>query len=281
MPQLTLNATSRADRLLLAGLFLLQPVLDELGDGVLLIGGLAVAAWLHASPGGLPVRATRDVDLGIDRRALGLTTSRRRIRPLLMRHGFAQRPGDEPFRFVRQTKEGPFSLDLLLPKGASRRDPPLIEAGLDSVAAPGLAYALDRGADRLDLTLVADERTRELRLPIATLDAMLVMKAALASAGVRMQQDRRVADTVDAVMLTAACAEDPVTLRALRRHRRRSEPSRALKWLAGAFNATNTREVRRVERHFRDEYDRPDGATWAVGTVARFLEALDAANEPG
>jgi hypothetical protein len=209
MPKVTLHAAGPADRLLLAGLESLQPVLDQLGEGLVLIGGLAVSAWLHASTLDLPVRATRDVDFGVHRGALGLTTSSRRVKPLLEQHGFVQHPGEEPFRFACETREGRFSLDLLLPKGASRRDPPLIEAGLDSVAAPGLAYALDRGADRLELTLVADERSRTFRLPIATLDAMLVMKAGLASAGVRKPQDRRIADTVDAAMLAAACSVDP------------------------------------------------------------------------
>ena len=75
---------------------------------------------------------------------LGLTARTRRIQPLLERHGFRRRPGDEPFRFVRDTEAGAFQLDLLLPKGASRADPPIIESGLDTVAAPGLAYALTR-----------------------------------------------------------------------------------------------------------------------------------------
>lgn len=276
MPKLVFNVVSPADRLLLAGLSCLQPVLNELGDGVMLIGGVAVSAWLQARPVGLPVRATRDVDLGINPRALGLTASRRRVKPLLERHGFVQRPGDEPFRFTRDTEEGAFLVDLLLPKGASRAHPPVIEAGLDSVAAPGLAYAIRRGAEMLDLTCNSDDAERTFHLPIATLDAMLVMKATLAQAEVRMQQERRIADTVDAVMLTAACAEDPVSLRALRRHRRSSEPAGALKWLAASFDARNTRHARRVERYFEHEYDRPDGAEWAVGTVARFFSSLAA-----
>jgi hypothetical protein len=37
---------SDADRLLYEGLPLLIPVLDELGEGALLIGGLATMAWL-------------------------------------------------------------------------------------------------------------------------------------------------------------------------------------------------------------------------------------------
>ena len=63
---------SDADRLLYEGLPPLMPVLDQLGEGALLIGGLATMAWLSARPVGLPIRATRDVDLGMDRAALGL-----------------------------------------------------------------------------------------------------------------------------------------------------------------------------------------------------------------
>ena len=51
-----------ADRLLYEGLPLLAPALDQLADGALLVGGLAVAAWLNAHPVGLPFRPTRDVE---------------------------------------------------------------------------------------------------------------------------------------------------------------------------------------------------------------------------
>jgi hypothetical protein len=60
---------SPADEVLYDGLPELAPVLAALGRGALLIGGLASAAWLSSRPVGLPVRATRDIDLGIDRLA--------------------------------------------------------------------------------------------------------------------------------------------------------------------------------------------------------------------
>jgi hypothetical protein len=219
MPRLVLSVDRPVDRVLLAGLPHLQPVIEEIADGVLLIGGLATAAWLASSPLELPLRPTGDIDLGIDRVALGLTGRARRIVPLLERHDFSRRVGDEPFRFRRRTGAGDFLVDLLLPKGASRARPPLIEAGLDSVAAPGLAYAIARGPERLDLRLSEAERVHRFELPIASLDAMLVMKATLVADGARTEVGRRVVDTADAVMLAAAVSRDTVSLRALAANR--------------------------------------------------------------
>lgn len=136
MPHLATVVRGPADRLLLAGLTALEPVLAKLGDGVLLIGGLATAAWVETSEIDVPVRPTYDVDLGVDRRALGLAARTSKLRPLLAQHGFRRRPGDEPFRFACETDKGEFLLDLLLPRGASRRVPPSIEAGLDSIQRP-------------------------------------------------------------------------------------------------------------------------------------------------
>ena len=59
MPSLVLRVAGPADRLLIAGLVELQPVIEELGDGALLIGGIATTAWLQASPVEVPIRATR------------------------------------------------------------------------------------------------------------------------------------------------------------------------------------------------------------------------------
>ena len=277
MPALTIRVASPADRLLLAGLTSLRPVTDELAGGVLLIGGLATAAWAHASPAVLPVRATRDVDLGVDRRALGLTSASRRIQPLLEQHDFHRRPGDEGFRYRRETEAGEFLLDLLLPKGASRSDPPIIEPGLDSVAAPGLAYAITRGAAQLDLTLVTERGSHRFELPIATLDAMLVMKAGLLAEGTRNHPERRITDTVDAVVLAAACAHDPATLRELANAPKRGEAARALNWLRSSFPTADAQAPRRVERHIAGEHGHRGGGDWATATVAAFLEALGSA----
>jgi hypothetical protein len=276
MPSLVLHVAGPADRLLLAGLAHLQPVIDELAGGTLLIGGIATTAWLQASATELPIRATRDVDLGIDRTVLGLTARTRRIRPLLERHGFRRRPQDERFRFVCDTEAGAFLLDLLLPKGASRADPPLIEDGLDTVAAPGLAYALTRGSQRLELTLVDDGSSHRFVLPIASLDGLLVMKATLVADGTRTGPHRRVVDTADAVMLAAAATGDASCLRELKRHRTRSEPRRALRWLRDSCTDARSAAPRRVERHLLDEYGQAGGAAWAVATVTAFLTAFDA-----
>ena len=139
MPEMRIDVAGPADRLLFEGLPHLAPVLEALGDGAMLIGGLATAAWIQASDVELPLRATRDVDLGIDRRGLRLSSRVERVQPLLREQGFQPRVGDEPFRFARSTPAGEFLVDLLVAPGASRRDPPLLEADLESMAAPGLA----------------------------------------------------------------------------------------------------------------------------------------------
>ena len=105
---------SPADEVLYEGLPRLEPVLAALGEGALLIGGLATAAWLSAKPVGLAIRATRDVDLGIDRVALGITRERTPVRPLLDGQDFAQGFGGEDFRFSWETAKGPFIVDLLV-----------------------------------------------------------------------------------------------------------------------------------------------------------------------
>ncbi|MHB1537604.1 MAG: hypothetical protein ACYCUM_10540 [Solirubrobacteraceae bacterium] len=149
-----LEVAGPADRLLAEGLPLLMPVLDELGDGALLIGGLAVAAWLTARPVPMPVRATRDIDLGIDRKALRLSNGKGFLAGLLREHGFTPGYAGEAFRFVCRTEQDhDFLVDLLVAPGASRQKPPVIEPGLPTLAAPGLAYALERGPVALEVTL--------------------------------------------------------------------------------------------------------------------------------
>lgn len=275
MPSLTIDATTPANRLLAAGLERLDPVIDDLYNGVLIIGGLAVTVWLHAHPTGLPVRATRDIDLGIDRTALRLTSTSHRLTPLLAEHGFESQPEDEPSRFTCPTPHGAFLLDLVLPKGASRATPPEIERGLPAVASPGLAYAIARGSTPVTLTCTTEDGPRRFRLPIARLDAMLVMKAGLVAGSTRPAH-RSSIDAADALMLATACASDPDALAALRAHRTTSEPRTAIAWIADAFTDPTTRYSRRIGQHFANEYGRDDGATWAVAAAQHFLRAFDA-----
>jgi hypothetical protein len=130
-----------ADRLLVVGLTELYPVLRQLGAGATIIGGLMVRVWLHARPVDFPARATPDIDLGINKRTLRITGTRRVVGPLLEARQFTPGYGGEPFRYSKDVDEGPIIVDVVVAPGSSRMDPPLVESGLETVSAPGLAYA--------------------------------------------------------------------------------------------------------------------------------------------
>lgn len=274
MLELRILVASEADRLLFEGLPHLKPVLAELGDGAIVIGGLATTAWIETSDLDLPLRATRDVDLGIDRQVLRLGSSRAKVQPLLRAQGFEPLLVDHGFRFERQTPAGKFLIDLLVAPGASRADPPLLEAGMPSLAAPGLAYAIKRRPTHLKLTLSDRREDRSFDLPVVKLDAAVVMKGALVSGGMRMKPDKRITDTSDAIMLAAACVPDRPSIEQLRVHRRRKDVREAVSWLTTAFGDEKTAAARRVERHFEAEFAQPGGAAWAVEAAARFAEQL-------
>ena len=275
MPDLHINVTGPADRLLFEGLPYLQPAIEELGDGAMLIGGLATATWIEASDIGLPMRATHDVDLGIDRRRLRLSANSKKVQPLLRQQGFEPLVGDQQFRFVRDTAAGEFLVDLLVAPGASREDPPLLEADLASLAAPGLAYAILRRPTVLALTIVDDKDARRFELPIVKLDAAFVMKGALSAGGRRLKPDRRITDTSDAVMLAAACTADESSVTHLREHRRRKDVRAAIRWLAESFGDAKTAAARRVERHFESELGQSGGGAWAITASKRFMRSLE------
>lgn len=264
-----IKVTTAADRLLLEGLPHLQPILDELGDRALLIGGLATAAWLTAHPVDLPVRATRDVDLGIDRVALGITRSQARIQPLMRQHQFAPGYGNEDFRFARGMDHGTFVVDVLVAPG-SRADPPPLEPGLTTLAAPGLAYAQLRGPIPLELVL-AEEDISTFRFWTVHLDAAFVMKAALVASGARTRRDRATTDTVDAVMLAAACLDHGSAIDELGNHPRRSDVKTAVGWLAKSFKTSRSAAAQRVAAHA----GATEGADWSVEVAARFVSALE------
>jgi hypothetical protein len=273
MPASRIDVTGPADRLLFEGLPHLQPVIDNLGDGVMLIGGLAATAWIGASDIGLPLRATRDVDLGIDRRGLRLTASQSKVVPLLRDSGFESMGGDASFRFVKETPAGDFIVDLLVAPGSSRANPPILEQGLTTFPAPGLAYAILRRPKPLSLIVAHGETEREFKLPIVSLDSGFVMKAVL-TASRRLRPDRRITDTADAVMLAAACVSDQESLLALREHRRRKDVREATRWMTSAFETETTAAARRIERHFEAEFGQAGGAAWAVDISGRFKRAL-------
>lgn len=214
MERISIAVASAADRVLVAGLREVAGLLEELGDSYLVVGGLMSKAWLHARPIGIDPRATADLDLGIDKQSLGLFGERQIIGPALRELEFERKAGDEEFRFSKPLKEGEFIVDLVVPSGSSREDPPLLEAGMLSIAAPGLAYAISRGPVKFTLTFQDAKRSDDdafvLNLP--ALDAAFVAKAALVQRGIRMRSDRRQRDTVDAISLAAACLEDDAAI---------------------------------------------------------------------
>lgn len=264
-----------ADRLLVRGLAELEPALARLADSALLIGGLMTKLWLHARPIDVPARATADVDLGIDRRGLGLTGDRKLVEPLLRDLDFHHRAGDDEFRFTKEIDGNAFVVDLLVPSGRSRERPPELESGLPSLAAPGLAYAHARGAVLFEAEFVDGDESRRFELQLPTLDAAFVLKAALLQRGLRMRRDRRTADTVDGVSLAAACIRDESALAALRENRRQSEVRDALRWIGTALPTDRSDAATRVQRHFEEEAGIDTGAEWAVGVAVRFVRAIE------
>lgn len=102
------------------------------------------------------------------------------------------------------------------------------------------------------------------------LDAAYVMKAALSASGQRTRADRQQTDTVDAVMLAAACLGDDAAMDAVAENRRRSDVRAAVKWIAEKFASPTSAASRRVERYAGG----PEGAQWAVDVAQRFGEAL-------
>lgn len=202
---------------------------------------------------------------GLDRTMLGLRGDRSVVGKLLTEHGFHSGYNGEAFRFARTTSIGEFVVDLLVAPGASRREPPIVEPGLPTLAAPGLAYALLRGAVPLRIVLEG-ETTRSVDLATVHLDAAFVLKAALAASGVRTRPDLRVVDTVDGVMLAAACLSDSISLGQLRAHARRSDVSMAIRWMRDRFTSAESAESRRVTRHVGS----PHGGEWAMDIAARF-----------
>jgi hypothetical protein len=249
-------------------------VLEELGAGALVIGGLMVRLWLHLRAIDMPVRATPDIDLGINKRTLRISGTKRVVDPLLREHGFSPGYAGEPFRYSKDLAGlGPIIVDVVIAPGASREDPPLLESGLETVGAPGLAYAQLRGPVVTDVKFVDGDDIAEFSLRIPHLDAALVLKAALAQSGVRTRPDRVQSDSVDAIMLAATCAGEPASLAALGQHRGRRDVRKALRWIDDAFRSPTAAGANRMERHVKEQGGN-GGGEWAHRTAGALSRAL-------
>jgi hypothetical protein len=275
MERLVIGVAGPADRLLAAGLDDLGPVLSELQGNVIVVGGLMARAWLHLRPiEEIPPRATADVDLGVDRKGLRLTSSTEKVRPLLEAIEFRSEGGDEGFRFRKEFDGGEaLMVDVFVAKGASRDEPPVLEKGVVTLAAPGLAYALQRGPYFVECVLVDGDTTTEIELPLPTLDAAFVLKGALAASGVRTRPDRRDRDRVDAVMLAAACLSDEEALAGLGKATS-GEARKAITWLQTKVNDPRSAVARTLENYLEQNHQLPGGGEWAAAVAANFSQAV-------
>ncbi len=263
-----------ADRVLASALSELDSVFDEIRGHVLVVGGVMARLWLHLRPlGDFEPRATTDVDIGIDKLGLRLTATSRRIVPLLEGIGYGPMDVEETFRFEKKHEAGLAIVDLLVAKGTSRDMPPVLEKGVTTLAAPGLLYALGQGAVDVRVTFADGGEATVAQVPLPTLDAAFVLKGALAASGVRRRPDRVARDTVDALMLTVACARDDQALGALAQNRSNSEVRRAIDWVQSSFLDPRAVAARRVGAHLAGD-GFPDGEQWAVDAAAYFAERL-------
>lgn len=277
MERAEIRVTGGADRVLALALRDLAPVFDALEGNVLIVGGVMARIWLHLRPiDEFVARATVDVDMGIDRQGLGLTANSRRVVPLLRELGYGPMNVPEEFRFEKELGPGVAIVDLLVPKGASRDEPPVLEQGVTTLAAPGLAYALGRGTVDTEVTFVDGDEAIVARVPLPTLDAAFVLKGALMESGVRRRPDRVQRDTVDAAMLATACARDDAALAGLAERRSSGEARKAIKWVKESFTEPRAAAATRVAAHL-ERQGFPDGARWAVAGAAYFARRIDGA----
>ncbi len=280
MDRVVIAVAGDADRVLAAALADLGPVLAELRGSVLVLGGLMQRIWLELRPvDGISPRATADIDLGIDRKRLQLTATSERVGPLLTERDYTPLAGEDSFRFEKQLEHGSMLVDLFVAKGASRDEPPILEKGIETLAAPGLAYALTRPTVVVELELVDGPASTVVEVPLPSLDAAFVLKAALVASGVRLRPARRESDTVDAVMLAAVCASDSAAVQALAEGSRRSEVKRALAFLREGLDRADRAAARRVIDYLQRERGIASeiAGEWVVQVAARLASMVDEA----
>jgi len=279
MEKVVLSVAGDADRLVAAALSDLDPVLSQLQGRVLIVGGLMQRIWLHLRPvTGIAPRATADIDLGIDKKGLRLTADSQRIGPLLEERGYEAHPGEDGFRFEKALEQGSILVDLLIAKGASRSEPPILEKGIATIAVPGLAYAFSRPPVLVEVTFGDGHDITVVTVPMPTLDAAFVLKAALV--GVRTRPDRLERDTVDALMLAGACASDADAVGSLADGESQSrEVRQSLALLEEGFDIPERAQARRVIGYLERERGIEIGyaGDWVVGVARSLLTKVGSA----
>jgi hypothetical protein len=85
-----------------------------------------------------------------------------------------------------------------------------------------------------------------------------------------LRGDRWITDTVDAVMLAAACISDDDAMTELAVRRKRSDVRAAVRWIREQFTSPQPTAARRVAAHVGGK----ENGKWAVTVARRFVEIL-------
>ena len=262
MRSVRLDPDSGADRASFRSLKALEAAFVTLDTGSwLLIGGWMVKAWASQGRSEVEARATKDVDVAV-------LASRAGRKPQVVEALAAlhYRQMDLPFRF--ETSDGAI-IDVLVPPGASRYDPPRI-GELETFEAPGTRLAFELPAETFQFQLGEDS----VQLPVASLAGALVAKTVL----LQKQRRRRVRDDAhDVAALLAAVERMPDTpLRQLTEKAHRSEVKTARKAFFELFKTADAPGTSWVatELGLRAGLEAAGRARW-------LLDALQRKKDPG
>lgn len=222
----------------------------------LILGGWMVRAWVGSSRSDARIRPTVDVDLGL--LSVRAPEKVKAVPGRLIASGF--RSQDEPFRLMRADGT---RVDLLIPPGASRRDPPRI--GRQEVfEAPGTRFAFELPATPVTVKLGGEELT----IQVPCLAGAIVAKAV--ALGHRRPARARV-DALDVAALLAVWEQEPEPTRSrLAKGRRRTDVKRGLASLARNFESPEAAGAMWVEQ----ELDSRRESLKAVARAAALLDSL-------
>lgn len=253
MRDVTLDPISSADA---AGFEALQAAISAVADfvdGWLIVGGWMVRLWVKSGAQDLPERLTVDVDLAL------LRSWQERVVEIPDRlRAAAFYPEEEPFRFVR--RDGA-RVDLLVPPGATRSEPPRI-GNVEVFTADGIRFAFELPAERFNVRL----GSQMVPVKTAALAGALVAKAV--TLGLRRARGAQV-DAVDVASLLAVVEAEPrPAIEQLAEHRKRSDVKKGMRVLR--------RDFARLESSGASWVARASSHREALRAVARAEWLLDA-----
>lgn len=233
MKEVSLNAASDADAIGFKALQATVSAVGRLVNGWLIVGGWMVRLWVRSVPDSLDERLTVDVDLAL------LRSREERVVDVPDKlRAAAFLPQEEPFRFVR--KDGA-RIDLLVPPGASRSEPPRI--GKQEVfEAAGLRFSFELPAEKFTVRL----RSQTVTVKTPALAGALVAKAV--ALGLRRPRGAQ-ADAVDVGSLLAVVEAEPSpAIEHLAEHRRRSDVREAVRVIRRDFRSLDSSGASWVNR---------------------------------